>query len=495
MGQNQSTEGAIPGSAPGSGNVLEDLSELWPTAVASLATIFFLAFSPKVVGNFTSFFIIIGGVGFLVYTGTIASVLEVLSNMSLQEQLAHGAAVIAAHFFIGSQVYSLLGVDGWFKGKPKVLAMSKEQAQQEAKDNVTYPQTLPDDLKQAFDVCYISLAQELVNDLPSNYEMPQEVIDWISNMHDYNVKGGKLNRGRTVVEVHQRLAASTGVQKLSARELYRAAALGWCVEWLQAFFLVADDIMDDSETRRGQPCWYKKSDVKMIAINDSFLLESAVFRILKRHFGSEPYYAKLVDLFHEVIFQTELGQLLDLTSQPMTNDPHKHVVDLTRFTINRYQLIVKYKTAFYTFYLPLALGMITSGHGTASKLSLARNICCIIGEFFQIQDDYLDCFGDPKVTGKVGTDIQDNKCSWLVVQALSRADDKQKSILQNNYGQWNDSKVKKIKDLYVDMKLPELYKEYEEKTYTDVMKLIGDINDMPTEIFELAINKIYKRSK
>ena len=44
---------------------------------------------------------------------------------------------------------------------------------------------------------------------------------------------------------------------LTEEERFRAMAVGWCIEWLQAFFLVADDIMDESITRRGQPCWYK----------------------------------------------------------------------------------------------------------------------------------------------------------------------------------------------------------------------------------------------
>ena len=42
----------------------------------------------------------------------------------------------------------------------------------------------------------------------------------------------------------------------------------------------------------------------------------------------------------------------------------------------------------------------------------------------------MDCFGDPKVTGKVGTDIEDNKCSWLVVQALDKANAEQRALLE-----------------------------------------------------------------
>jgi farnesyl diphosphate synthase len=118
-----------------------------------------------------------------------------------------------------------------------------------------------------------------------------------------------------------------------------------------------------------------------------------------------------------------------------------------------------------------------------------------MGEYFQIQDDYLDCYGLPEVIGKIGTDIQDNKCSWLVVQALKVATPEQKKVLEDNYGQDDEEKIAIVKQLFVELKLEETFKSYEEASYTSIKALIAQVTDIPAEVFEFLLRKIYKRSK
>ena len=114
-----------------------------------------------------------------------------------------------------------------------------------------------------------------------------------------------------------------------------------------------------------------------------------------------------------------------------------------------------------------------------------------LGEYFQVQDDYLDCFGASEVIGKIGTDIEDNKCSWLIVQALAKANDDQRAILDDNYGHKDPEKVKKIKSVYLDLKLEELYKKYEEDSYARISQLIEEIDNsvLPKEMFYDFMNR------
>jgi farnesyl diphosphate synthase len=69
---------------------------------------------------------------------------------------------------------------------------------------------------------------------------------------------------------------------------------------LQAFFLVADDIMDDSHTRRGKPCWFRTNNLGVKAFNDSILLESCVYQLISSCCKDRPYYSAILDLFHDV---------------------------------------------------------------------------------------------------------------------------------------------------------------------------------------------------
>ncbi|OTA93458.1 hypothetical protein M434DRAFT_395607 [Hypoxylon sp. CO27-5] len=320
------------------------------------------------------------------------------------------------------------------------------------------------------------------------YNLPQQQQEWYKKMLEVNTLGGKCNRGMSVPDSVSVLLD----RELSEEEYFKAATLGWLIELLQAFFLVSDDIMDSSITRRGKPCWYRQEGVGMVAINDAFLLESAIYMLLKKYFKAHPAYVDMIELFHETSLQTELGQLCDLLTAP------EDVVNLDNFSLEKYTFIVIFKTAYYSFYLPVALALHQLNIATPKNLKQAHDILIPMGEYFQVQDDYLDNFGLPEHIGKIGTDIQDNKCSWLVNQALKIATPEQRKILEEHYGRKDKAHEAEIKKLYNDMKLDQLYHDYEEKRVGEIKQLISQIDEsegLKKGVFEAFLAKIYKRSK
>lgn len=72
----------------------------------------------------------------------------------------------------------------------------------------------------------------------------------------------------------------------------------------------------------------------MVAINDAFILESVIYKLLKSHFRKDACYVDLIELFHEVTYQTELGQMMDLITAPEDD------VDLNRFSMAKWVLPV-----------------------------------------------------------------------------------------------------------------------------------------------------------
>jgi farnesyl diphosphate synthase len=227
----------------------------------------------------------------------------------------------------------------------------------------------------------------------------------------------------------------------------------------------------------------------MNAINDAMLIEMMIYKILKRYLRSHPAYAEFVDLFHETTYQTELGQLMDLITAPEDS------VDLSKFSIDKHAYIVEYKTAYYSFYMPIALALLYAGITDQKAFDQSKSVLIPLGEYFQVQDDYLDCYGLPEVIGKIGTDIEDNKCGWLIVQALRLASEKQREILDECYGQRDPKKVLKVKEVFKELDIERVYQKYEDDSYERLSGLIQKVDDdlVPRKMFVDFMNRIYKR--
>nr|CAI5863584.1 unnamed protein product [Callosobruchus analis] len=335
---------------------------------------------------------------------------------------------------------------------------------------------------------FMAVFPDIVRDLTDagrHTDIP-EVTKRFAKVLQYNVPNGKKVRGLSTVISYKILEKP---ENLTPENIRLANVLGWCVEMLQSYFLIIDDVMDKSELRRGQPCWYRQEGVGLAAVNDALLVESSIYTILRKYFNEKECYRYITELFHEITTKTIMGQSLDMICMNPDGTPR-----LDLFTMNRASAIVKYKTAYYSFQLPVALAMYLANMYDPEQHRQAKTILLEMGEFFQVQDDYLDCYGDPEVTGKRSADIREGKCSWLAVVALQRATPAQRKIMEEHYGKDDEKSVQMVKDLYLALNLPHIYATYEEESYNRIRTHIQQISKgLPHELFFKLLKKLYKR--
>jgi len=210
--------------------------------------------------------------------------------------------------------------------------------------------------------------------------------------------------------------------------------------------------------------------------------------------------------------------------------------------IARHRSIVVYKTAYYSFHLPVAAAMhmcnipesytvkLNQESKTIRPYDIALSILIPIGEYFQIQDDFLDFAAPPEALGKIGTDIVDNKCSWCINIVLELCTPEQRLVLDRNYGRRGDIEAgadegkkvegkevggmceQRVKEVYEAVGLRKVYADYEERVYKQLNELIDTIpkggvivedsgqrveahSGLRKEVFRSILDKIHGRSK
>jgi geranylgeranyl diphosphate synthase type II len=209
------------------------------------------------------------------------------------------------------------------------------------------------------------------------------------------------------------------------------------VELFHNFSLIHDDIMDNAPLRRGKETVHEKWDV-----NTGILSGDAMLILAYQLF--ENYEAKtfqqLAKLFSKTALQVCEGQQYDVDFE-----------ERDTVTVAEYLHMINYKTAVLVG-AAMEMGAIVAGASEKSQIAIyefGRNL----GIAFQLQDDYLDVFGDPKTFGKqVGGDIISNKKTYLFLTALSDSSAEDSKELEHLYSiqpKNPEEKIEAVKRLFI----------------------------------------------
>jgi len=216
----------------------------------------------------------------------------------------------------------------------------------------------------------------------------------------------------------------------------RALPAATAVEVFHNFSLVHDDIMDDAPLRRGKVTVHEKWN-----LNTGILSGDAMLILAYQYFENyEPIiFKELAKLFSKTALEVCEGQQYDVDYE--TRDD---------VTIAEYLKMIEYKTAVLVG-AALKMGAIIA-QTSKENADLIYDFGLNLGIAFQLQDDYLDCFGNPETFGKqVGGDIIENKKTYLYLKAMEFAKAEEREQLLHLYSiqpDDNSDKIESVKEFF-----------------------------------------------
>ncbi|AWM13760.1 polyprenyl synthetase [Flavobacterium sediminis] len=235
----------------------------------------------------------------------------------------------------------------------------------------------------------------------------------------------------------------------------KALPAATAVEVFHNFSLIHDDIMDEAPLRRGHQTVHEKWD-----LNTGILSGDAMLILAYQFFENyEPkIFRQLAKLFSKTALEVCEGQQYDVDFEIRED-----------VTVPEYLKMIEYKTAVLVG-AAMKMGAIVA-EANEEDANLVYDFGLNLGIAFQLQDDYLDAFGDPETFGKqVGGDIIENKKTYLYLMAMQNAEEDIQRQLQYLFSlKPNDSseKVELVKNIFRNSRADEMTKlairEYTDK--------------------------------
>lgn len=234
------------------------------------------------------------------------------------------------------------------------------------------------------------------------------------------------------------------------------------VEVFHNFTLMHDDIMDNAPLRRGKATVHEAYNTNTAILSgDVMLVES--YNLLFTNSGEK--FSDLFQLFNQTAREVCEGQQFDMNFETQNN-----------VSISEYINMIRLKTS-VLLGAALQLGAIMA-NTNKTNAELIYEFGKNLGIAFQLKDDYLDVYGDPKKFGKqVGGDILANKKTFLLLKAFELANSTQKAELESWLNTHNQpkEKVAAVTQLFTALNIPQHANEIMDEYYQKSLAALGAI--------------------